>query len=402
MKVALLFEDELLIHRFKEQKSENALLLYFDHPERLLASRQSFDAVVLSDRFFNFSSLCEYIELIREEHKEIKITVLLSNKHNVNSNEKYIKYCLSNQIHYVHPGQSASQIKERVYQHVFGGVEIERPNNKNVVVFLGSTPNVGTTVASFCTAMQIARQTKQQIGYICLNLKSSKIHKYMGIDQPAVTLDGIRAEVTSQGLNKERLKSYCVSFKETANLHVLFGNLMREQAEFYSVEDINHLLNTCSAAFDLCIVEVSAYWDNAATVCALLYADTKIVVSTSQLGHFQEDMNRWLKSISPVFDIDIGSFDLFVTQIQGSSNDSFRLKDIRKETGMNIVGHMRACPFINEHLNQGKISDLAINHSGIVKDLSGLVNMLATLYHLEKIHPLDKKKWINRLVGGQE
>lgn len=401
MKIALLTHDEQLIQGFIEKKpNQEDELDFFNQSETLRSSisKKLFETVVLSDRDFDFTSLCEYVDLIKELH-DLKIIILLSNRHYHLEQAKYIKYCLTNEIYYIHPGQTISIIVEKVYNQIFHERSIDSSTNKNIVLFMGTTPNIGTTVVSYSTAMQIAKQTEQQIAYICLNLKSSKIHKYMGIHHPLRTLDGIRAEIKSQGLIKERIRQYCINHKETPNFYVLPGNMVREQAEFYTMEDIRHLLDIASSAFDLCVIEVNAYWDNAATISGLLCADTKVVVSSNQLGNFQEDMDRWLKSGSSIFDLDFNSFDLFITQLQKNQiTNGFRIKDVRKETGMNIVGRLDRLEQVDELLNQGRIDDLATNDPQLSKGLSGMINMLIALYRLERKSTLARKSWLNRVI----
>jgi hypothetical protein len=399
--IAFLLGDELLTRAFKELgPDQDDGLIFFDNPNSFQSAfnNQEYGAVVLSDRFFDYSTLCEFIDWIRENQEGIRVTLLLSNKHHMKTNEMFIKYCLSNHIDFVHPGQTVSLIVNKVNKQLYGVETKDGLQSKNVILFMGSTPNIGTTVVTFCTAAQIAKQTEQKIAYLCLNLKSSKIHRYMGMNQPGVSLDGIRAEIKSQGLSRERLQQYCTGLKDIPNLHVLFGNMVREQSEFYSVEDIQYLLNTASGAFDLCLVEVNAYWDNAATICGVLHANTKVVVTTNQLGHFQEDMNRWMKHVSNAFDVEYGSFDLFITQMDPkASAQGFSVKDVRKETGLNVLGTLRKSNRIDELLNEGRIADLALYEASIAEDLKGLINMLISLYKLDRINPKLNKKWLYRL-----
>jgi hypothetical protein len=401
VKVAFLLDDEQLIQRFIEKNPNKEVELdFFNHSESMLSalSIKQFDTLILSDRNFEFLLLCEFIELIKEIN-ETRIILLLSNQHDGKNQEKYIKYCLTNEIIYIHPGQTVSIIAEKVYNHIFYKKTGEPPINKNIIMFMGSTPNIGTTVVSYSAAMLIANQTEQQVAYVCLNLKSSKIHNYMGIHQPVTTLDGIRAEIKSRGLTEERLRQYCINNKDIPNFYVLLGNMVREQAEFYTVEDVHHLLDILSAAFDLCVVEVNAYWDNAATISGLLCASTKIVVTSNQLGSFQEDLDRWIKSGSPIFDIDVQSFDLFITQLQKKPlANGYRIKDVRKETGMNIIGRLNRLEQVDEFLNQGRINDFAMNDPQLIRGLSGMINMLITLYRLDIKKPLAKRNWLNRLL----
>jgi hypothetical protein len=267
----------------------------------------------------------------------------------------------------------------------------------NLVVFLGTTPNIGTTVVAFGTASMLAEKTEQSVAYLCLNLKSSKIHRYLGIDQPAVTLDEIRPQIKSRTLTADRLRSCCHKVKTSADLYVMFGNTLRDQAEFYTPEDVEYLLHTASSAFDLCIVEVNAYWDNAATVCAVLQADTKILVTTNHLGHFQEDLNRWLHSMTALFDLDPQSFALFVTQkVSSLRYGGYQLKEIRRETGLQIVGGMRRFDEVDAVLSEGRILDLFAERQPLSEDLVPFTEMLIHLYQLPRPAAKNKRTWLKK------
>ncbi len=398
--VFLINDDELL------QQLQNASILKKDEfifHNNLESIQQSIedkciDAWVLSDRFFDFLGLCEYIEEINERrHENTQIIVLLSNHHDARKNEQYVRFFLTHHIKYIVPGCSSALIVGKIFE-LIRGEGSKKNGNKNVVLFMGSTPNIGTTVVSFGTSFQIAKQTDKEIAYICLNLKSSKIHRYLGIDQPFTTLDGIRAEIKSHGLTEERMKQYCEKLKDQPNLYVLFGNMIREQAEYYTMDDIDYLLTILSATFDLCIVEVNAYWDNAATISSLMYADTKIILSTTKLVDFQEDLNRWLKSLSPVFDIEPHHFDLFITQTHSNfKSNGFRIRDVRKETEMNVIGHLSKLEHMDEWLNQGRIVDLLNSEPKLYESLSDVVHMVMKLYDLEMNHPQLNTGWFQRL-----
>lgn len=224
-----------------------------------------------------------------------------------------------------------------------------------LIVFTGSTPNIGTTVLSFGTAALLARLSGEPLGYLCLNLKSSKLHHYLGLEPCPPGVDQIRAEMRSGGLTPGFLKSRMVQVKGAPGVHVLFGPLQREQAEFYQPEDIGHLLDIAKQCFPRCVVEVNAYWDNAATLAALLQADERILVTTPELGHFQEDVNRGVKQMAPLFGINPEQFLLAVTQHHRS--EGLTPQDAAKETGMRLAAVVRADPELRRLLGQGRLAE---------------------------------------------
>lgn len=128
--------------------------------------------------------------------------------------------------------------------------------NGQLAAFAGSTPNIGTTLTAFGTAYRLASVTGRKIGFLCLNLKSAKTHLYLGIDKPQVTLDGLRPELRAGTLTADKLRQYAYQPPQLGGLHVLFGNLAREQAEYYEPDDMQRLLDASRQAFDLTIAEV--------------------------------------------------------------------------------------------------------------------------------------------------
>ncbi|WP_281384896.1 hypothetical protein [Cohnella nanjingensis] len=126
-----------------------------------------------------------------------------------------------------------------------------------LVTFAGSTPNIGTSLAAFGTAFRLASVTGKRVGFLCLNLKSAKTHLYLGIDKPEITLDGLRPELKAGTLTGDKLRQYAFAPTRLNGLHVLFGNLARDQAEYYEPDQVTRLLDASREAFDLTVAEVS-------------------------------------------------------------------------------------------------------------------------------------------------
>lgn len=275
--------------------------------------------------------------------------------------------------------------------------QTESPKGR-IAVFVGSTPNIGTTVAAFGTAVRLAVRTNASVGFVCLNLKSSKLHRYLGEDRTPFALDSLRAELKSRSMDGRRLLQFCVSFKGVPRLNTLYGTVLREQAEFYQPEDVSHLLRAAREAFDLCLVEVNAYWDNAATVCALLDADDRVAVTTPDLGHFQEDMARGLHTMGPLFGLSSDSFNLIVTQTGGSArmDGGLRTSDIRKESGMKVIGEIRRNPKLLDALNQGKLLEFIEGDSALREQLDVIAGRFMERFSLSPVPAVPRKTWIGR------
>lgn len=405
MQIALITQDETLAQAWMSGiiREEDQIQL-FQQPEALLvaASASSLDHIILSDRYFGLAAFCDYVEQLKEHYPDGQMTVLLSDRHDAIENGKWIKYCIVSNIHYIPAHRTRESINGALLQRIYGerGVIPESVGGKSIV-FVGSTPNIGTTFVSFGTAVGMACRTDRSVAYLCLNLKSSKLHRYIGIEKPEASLDHLRAEIRSQSLRPERLSAYCEAVKGVPNLHVLFGNQLREQAEFFTAEDIEHLLQTAKRTFDICIVEVNAYWDNAATVCALLQADSRILVTTPELTHFQEDTDRWLRGLCPIIGLTADSFDLVLTQSDKNGNSAgIRQRDIRKETGLSFIGKIGKYADLTDAVNQGKLLELLLGSHPMCRDLGAIVTLLSAVCGVETAvrvqgHPL--KRWFGRI-----
>ncbi len=265
-----------------------------------------------------------------------------------------------------------------------------------MAAFIGTTPNIGTTAAAFATAYRIAEASGESIGYLCLHLKSAKLHRYLGIDEPLVSLDKLQPELRTFSLTAEKLRRSCYSLPGMPQLQVLFGNLMRDQAEYYSPEAVEHLLTVAQQAFSFVVVDVGAYWDNAATVCSIRSAGSRILTTTSALSHFQEDGRRWIGQISPLFDVSPHQYDCVVIQ-QPWRSDGYRMQHISKELGMTALGSLQMKESLFGYLDAGDYEEW------LKRDSNGRIAMQDSAEKLMKRHqipvrstPLTRQRWYRK------
>jgi len=268
-----------------------------------------------------------------------------------------------------------------------------------LAAFAGSTPNIGTSLTAFGTAYRIAALTGRSVGYLCMNLKSAKTHLYLGVDKPDVTLDGIRPELRAGTLTGEKLRQYAFRRSRLDGLSVLFGNMAREQAEYYEPDDMLRLLNASRDAFDLTIADVSAYWDNAATVCAMKEADDKLLVTTENLSHFQEDVHRWTGQVGSLLGIMPEHLQLVLLRSAQRTIGGFRMKEIRKETGCLGFAELKLPESVHLQLDSGRLDEwlTAEERNGAVFD-SVAQPLLAKLNWTQRLQKTDRP-WLRRLMA---
>lgn len=265
-------------------------------------------------------------------------------------------------------------------------------------VFVGTTPNIGTTTAAFATALRMAEAGGISIGFLCLHLKSAKLHRFLGVDKPPTTLDQLKPELHSSSLSPELLGRAMLPLPGQRNLHILFGSLNREQAEYYQPLEISHLIQVAKRTFDFVVLDVGAYWDNAATVCAIREAETRIVVTTPALSHFQEDGKRWIGQVSPLFQIESNQYDCVV--VHGAwGGEGYSMKQICKELGVNPLGQLQLNSALYSSYDKGQFQDW------LSRDGEGKKAMVKPARELLKRHglqrsfpPMQNQPWFRKLT----
>lgn len=265
-----------------------------------------------------------------------------------------------------------------------------------IVVFCGSTPNIGTTLVSFATAWLAAEHSDRNIAYLCLNLKSSKLHRYLKRDHAEQTLDHLTPALKARTLSAEGLRAFGCRMPELPKLWFLFGNREREQAEFYTPEDIHMLLDLAASHFDLTLVEVNAYWDNAATVCALQRAQHRYMVTLPNLTHFQEDLGRWQGKLSSWLELSDDQFQMIVTQCPPKGS-AYSLDKIEKESGLSIAGSVPWLSDVDERFNAGELASLASGNRQLRKALEPVALQILRRYGYER-EETAQAGWLRRLL----
>jgi hypothetical protein len=264
---------------------------------------------------------------------------------------------------------------------------VTQAQEPKLIVFQGLTPNIGTTVVSFSASYMLAERLGAPVGYVCLNLKSSRIHHYCGFP-PHSSLDRIRGELRADTLTVRSLLDSCARIGRRPNLAVLCGNRLREQAEYYHPEDIDRLLRLCRDAFSVTVAEVNAYWDNAATLCAMRQADMRVIVATDQPGSFQEDFSAWTARLFPALELAPERSGVFVAQRREDSD--VRLADIGRATGMDILGCLERDGRIERMLEQGRLPELAEQFAPLRASISSLLDKLGFPAGLADREPVRK------------
>lgn len=397
--------DRELAERLTELLPGNGSgLVATDRPESGLQklSEAAFDAVIVSDRMWDGSPAAPVMEEIRERAGGARLAVMLSNRHSAGHHQRLAKEFLADGWEVVPPGRSVAQVAAALVALLRGAPGPEDRRKNGLIQFLGTTPNIGTTVAAFATAAAMAALSNRKVALLSLNLKSDKLYRYLGEPEPVQTLEGLRPELKAGGLAPGRLAGQCSRLRRWPNLYILHGNLHREQADYYSVEEMDRLFEAAGQAFDLCVADTGAYWDNAATVGAMLHAGQRILVTVPQSACYREDFNRWCRTLAPVFGMKPSDFDLLVTR----KDDRFPVgaREMAKEMGLPRIGEIRHCPELDGYLEAGRLADWVAGKGRGAKDAARLAAALLALRE-EPIRTAPGRKrapdWRNIFRGGR-
>ncbi|MBW7476424.1 hypothetical protein K0T92_16955 [Paenibacillus oenotherae] len=267
-----------------------------------------------------------------------------------------------------------------------------------LLTFIGTTPNIGTTIAALAAACRFVEVNDVSVGYLCLNLKSAKAHRYVGVDQPETTLDSLRPELQTAALDADKLLRSMHQARGAPNLYMLFGNVMRDQAEFFTTGDIDHLLDVAARCFDLVIADVGAYWDNAATLCALRRSSSRLLVTTAALSHFQEDGKRWVKHLSPLFGISSQEYEAVIIRPQWR-NGGYQVKDICREIGIPFIGEMRLSEPMLSQLDSGTLDEWLTENEQGKTAMQEPARKLMKHYGLKRKPALTVQPWYKKLLA---
>lgn len=268
-----------------------------------------------------------------------------------------------------------------------------------LLTFIGTTPNIGTTLLALAASVRIAEQTGKRIAYLCLNLKSSKLHRYVGVDDPHASLDELLPTLRNEDLSQEQLHRAMHRYHNQSELYILFGNRYRETAEYYGVEELTHLIDTARKAYDYVILDVNAYWDNAGTISALLETEAVILTTTGALSHFQDDYIAWAGMMGK--HIQLSSKKLYHSVIKHRGGGLYQSRDCREQLPGEALPEVTIPPTLYEALDRGELKQWLQTGEGSKWLTHYCKVLLPELKHIEKSKMKGYKlRWLHAFTAG--
>lgn len=253
-----------------------------------------------------------------------------------------------------------------------------------VLSFIGTTPNIGTTVCALATAYRIVEATERKVAFLCMNFKSSKLHRYMNIPSSQATVDELLPHLRTRSLTSTMLMNAMTISPSRPQLHLLLGNRYREMAEYFSDEDIQQLITTAKEHYDYVIIDCNAYWDNAGSLCSMQHADDIVLVTTNALSHFQEDAKGWYGAMSHSLGLGDKCINALVIR-QSKQYSGFTIQEIEDELQLKVIGDVLFPASLFASLDEGELDYWLTQTSEGRNWLVGLsINLLPEQYSLKK------------------
>ncbi|WP_438432545.1 AAA family ATPase [Gorillibacterium sp. sgz500922] len=158
----------------------------------------------------------------------------------------------------------------------------------------GSRDGASTVVAN--TALLLASQTGLRVGLLDLNLKNPTLSANLNLETGGKSNVRLRPRLQTRTLTPEELRAGCIPLPRMKQALVLPGTPRRDSAGDCTPEMIDHLLTAARSAFDVTLLDLNGYPDNAATVCGVRGADLRWLVATPRFDSYRTSWTEWYNS----------------------------------------------------------------------------------------------------------
>jgi pilus assembly protein CpaE len=298
-------------------------------------------------------------------------------------------------------GNTEDEISKELAILLFGKVndKNEPKRGGKVVVTWSAASNDGSTTVAINTAIALATMTKLRIGLIDLNLKNPEIRANLNIPVSDKTNVKIRAKLQTNSLKQSDLIDACVSYQKIPGLFFLPGTPRRDTASDVTPEMVQHLLQVARETFDITIVDVHSFPDNAATISAVRTADERWLVVQDNYASYKTSWGEWYDCYWKHCKISTEDISLIVNR----STPQVNTDKIASQLNMKLLGDI---------YNVGGGLGVKAVHEGLpmymqstAKDFIQNINKLArTLIgedesKLLETMPQHKSGWWSRLVA---
>ncbi|MFD2613785.1 AAA family ATPase [Paenibacillus gansuensis] len=235
--------------------------------------------------------------------------------------------------------------------YFFGTESIIREKGGTIITFASAAPKDGATTAAISAAAALAQGTSASVGLLDLNFKSPEIQDQLRI-KGAKGFPFIQAECDSKTLNPDILRNACSALPGIPTLHILTGLRRREWAERITPEEISHLLEVARQTFDVTLVDVHTFPDQAATVQSVRSADLRCVIVQPLVTSYESSWHDWYRGVWTYFGLTEKDFHMVLNR---ASKGGHTEQDIRRSTGAELLGTLPELGIVegNRAVNDG-------------------------------------------------
>ncbi|MBG9568466.1 MULTISPECIES: AAA family ATPase [Brevibacillus] len=313
------------------------IIVAYTEKETSKAAEEAIEHAVIDEGLYVQYQPWEWLPALRNEFPKSKLTVILSEKVNDSLYMELVRRIgLELNISFIPPGLTLDELVEAV-QTAFNKAPVSKRSKKNTVIsIMSAAPRDGSSTIAVNVALTLAQMTEKRIGLLDLSLKSPDMKDSLQL-KGNKGFPTIQVDCDAKTLTPTMLLQATEKF-QYENLHILTGLHRRDWAERIKDEEIATLLSVSREVFDITIVDVHSFPDNAATVQAMREADERWVVSQPVVSSFQSSWFDWFQSIwTTYYEMNHDSFSLIVNR----SDDSIaKTGTIEKAMGLKCIAEI--------------------------------------------------------------
>jgi hypothetical protein len=122
-----------------------------------------------------------------------------------------------------------------------------------------------------------------------------------------------------------------------------------------------------------------------------------MIVTTGALSHFQEDAQRWIKQLSPMFGIPSDQYEAVIIQPPWRIG-GFQVKDICNELGVPLIGELKLTEPMLSQLDTGSLDEwLTLDEQG-KEAMTEPALQLQSRYGLQRRMGISAQPWYKKLL----
>ena len=330
-------------------------------------------------------SIDDVIQL-NENHTNLTIIYRLSShKDSGISHEKRMKIimiCESKSIPMIREYVTLDQSVQFIIDFVYGLTN--ESQQKRVISFYGSKPQVGTTSMVLLVAQELTRKYDVKIGVLHLNAYNPSDHFY---PYQGKYLDEIWGNCQGGSLTSQELIQSCHAIND--QLHVLAGNRYLTKIYHFKEEGAAHLIKTAQESFDLVLIDSGCYLDHALSAQAIESSDVSIVLFDQSV----ESRDQWKRTkeqiIKPLFDVSEDQFFVIFNKML-DRNELENQNQLQKEITYPSLGTFPYAPQFYAHERYKNLFEF--NEKIFMDALQQLCKSIAKPYEF-KLKTIKKRNW---------